>query len=229
MSAASSFPTTLELHESVLSSLADLYLHGGTAVHMGSATAACVPSGGAGRVAEANQRSGAVSGESIAQAIWQDVWRRHGVLPLDTVPSTLERVRNLEALGTVGGRWGGTALGTVGGRWGGGDASQPQIDRQNLASGMIIVPWGRCVEAALDGHPPSVPSWMGSRAPAGPEEPRCWQPTTIAISRSGVRHLGVGWPPSLTHLHLLPAHHRPATIAIHSPQRGTASWWWLQQ
>ena len=103
-------------------------------------------------MAEANQRSGAVSGESIAQAIWQDVWRRHGVLPLDTVPSTLERVRNLEALGTVCGRWGGTALGTVGGRWGGGDASQPQIDRQNLASGMIIVPWGRCVEAALDGH-----------------------------------------------------------------------------
>ena len=56
-------------------------------------------------MAEANQRGGAVSGESVAQGIWQDVWRRHGVLTLDTVPSTLERVRNLEALGTVGGRW----------------------------------------------------------------------------------------------------------------------------
>ena len=107
MSTASSFPTTLELHESVLSSLADLYLHGGTAVQMDSAMATCVPSGGAGREAESNQRGGAASGESVAQVIWQEVWRRHSVLPLDTVPSTLERVRNLEALGTVGGRWGG--------------------------------------------------------------------------------------------------------------------------
>ena len=138
MSAASSFPTTLELHESVLSSLADLYLHGGTAVHMGSATPTCVPSGGAGREVEANQRGGAESGESVAQVIWQEVWREHGVLPLDTVPSTLERVRNLEALGTVGGRRGGEV--------------QPQIDRQKLTRGMIIVPCGRCVEAALDGH-----------------------------------------------------------------------------
>ena len=107
MSAASSFPTTLELHKSVLSSLADVYLHGGAAVHMDIVTAMCVPSGGAGQEAESNHRGGAESGESVAQGIWQDVWRRHGVLPLDTVPSTLERVRNLEALGTVGGRWGG--------------------------------------------------------------------------------------------------------------------------
>ncbi|KAG1670828.1 hypothetical protein FOA52_003419 [Chlamydomonas sp. UWO 241] len=81
--------TSLQLHDGVLSALADLYIHGALD---SSVTSAAPP---------ATSGTTPPGGNSRAAAVWRRVWGNHGVLP--GVPVTLERLRNLEALGPLGG------------------------------------------------------------------------------------------------------------------------------
>jgi hypothetical protein len=85
------YATSLDLHDSVLAGLADLYMHGAQPL-LGS-----------------RQGSSITCSASPATEAWERVWREHGILP--EVPSTLERMRNLESLGTVRKRESGSGCG----------------------------------------------------------------------------------------------------------------------
>ncbi|GAX74344.1 hypothetical protein CEUSTIGMA_g1793.t1 [Chlamydomonas eustigma] len=126
---SSFYPTSMDLHDAVLAALADLYIHGAsipssTKLHSSPAKAVLqsqdtsrtkstdniisrVEGSAAAAAATASdddlrkQQSG--SHNNRASELWQGVWSARGVLPVDMVHTTLERVRNLETLGTVGG------------------------------------------------------------------------------------------------------------------------------
>lgn len=102
-------PSSLELHESILAALADLYIHG-TALppnfipddDVATGREFLEQSGKTHTVEKPDSSSSSSSWEHCrAAVIWRRVWELHGALPLEKVPATLERVRCLETLGTV--------------------------------------------------------------------------------------------------------------------------------
>ena len=103
-------PSTLELHESILAALADLYIHGAALppdYYTSGKIAGRDSSESSGKVslyddeASTSPSSTGTGTGCHAAEVWRRVWERHGTLPLDRVPTTLERVRCLETLGTV--------------------------------------------------------------------------------------------------------------------------------
>ncbi len=120
--AATFYPTSLDLHDAVLAALADIRMHssscrsnvgegGEQQSQEGPASAPHQPDLATESPALLTQGAAApASATGVAPpieaneggrvaSIWHDVWREHGVLP--GVTATLERLRNLEALGTV--------------------------------------------------------------------------------------------------------------------------------
>ena len=99
---ASFYPSTLELHESILAAIADLYIHGAALPPvMTEGAGADLPPVSAGNDGPIPDQPMVPSGPCKAAAIWRRVWEVHGALTLDRVPATLERVRCVETLGTV--------------------------------------------------------------------------------------------------------------------------------
>ena len=92
-------PSAFELHESVLAALADLRIHNPDPTEFSTCNADAFLVSPA---AEATcSRKLSVSSKGRVAEIWRDVWTTHGCLSLDLAPTTLERVRSLETLGTV--------------------------------------------------------------------------------------------------------------------------------
>ena len=102
-------PSTFELHESILASLADIYIHHPSTVATPRSVRGINASDlGAAASGGCDDGYGSDGESSRVARIWKEVWTAHGCLSFDDVPATLERVRSLETLGTVGSFYSGT-------------------------------------------------------------------------------------------------------------------------